>query len=162
FVKVRHYGLLGSHGREEKLAVCRWQLLLSGLATAAAAEQAALWPGPGCPGGGALSWRKGEAGPGGGARGGGARGRGGGQRRRRGGSAGRAGGGVSSPEGGGCAPGGRGTACWGDERPRRGRFCACEGWQARLAWRGGMGWRRSKAHSRSVVVRFSSTGFYPE
>ena len=31
FVKVRHYGLLASRRREEKLAACRWQLLLAGL-----------------------------------------------------------------------------------------------------------------------------------
>jgi hypothetical protein len=58
FVKVRHYGLLASHGREEKLAACRWQLLLSGLAAAPAGAGAASWPGPCCPGCGSLSWRK--------------------------------------------------------------------------------------------------------
>lgn len=64
FVKVRHYGLLASHGREEKLAACRWQLLRSGLAAAAApgdATAVAAWPGPSCPGCGSLSWRKGVA-----------------------------------------------------------------------------------------------------
>ena len=62
FVKVRHYGLLASHGREEKLAACRWQLWLSGLAAAVSAGgQAAPWPGPCCPGCGSLSWRKGPA-----------------------------------------------------------------------------------------------------
>jgi hypothetical protein len=68
FVKVRHYGLLASHGREEKLAACRWQLLLSGLAAAAspapASASPAAWPGPCCPGCGSLSWRKGVAVPG--------------------------------------------------------------------------------------------------
>jgi hypothetical protein len=60
FVKVRHYGLLASHGRGEKLAACRWQLWLSGLAAAAApGEGAAPWPGPCCPECGSLSWRKG-------------------------------------------------------------------------------------------------------
>jgi hypothetical protein len=62
FVKVRHYGLLASHGRQEKLAVCRWQLWRSGLAaTASAGEPAASWPGPCCPECGSLSWRKGVA-----------------------------------------------------------------------------------------------------
>jgi hypothetical protein len=37
FVKVRHYGLLSSRRREEKLAACRWQLLLLGLRVQAAA-----------------------------------------------------------------------------------------------------------------------------
>jgi hypothetical protein len=60
FVKVRHYGLLSSHGREEKLAACRWQLFLSGLAAAApAGDRAASWAGPCCPECGSLSWRKG-------------------------------------------------------------------------------------------------------
>jgi hypothetical protein len=64
FVKVRHYGLLASHGRQEKLAACRWQLWLSGLAASASAggqAAAAPWPGPCCPGCGSLSWRKGAA-----------------------------------------------------------------------------------------------------
>ena len=62
FVKVRHYGLLSSHGREEKLAACRWQLWRSGLAAAVSAGQpAASWPGPCCPGCGSLLWRKGVA-----------------------------------------------------------------------------------------------------
>jgi hypothetical protein len=62
FVKVRHYGLLASHGREVKLAACRWQLLLSGLAAAApAGVGASSWPGPCCPGCGSRSWRKGVA-----------------------------------------------------------------------------------------------------
>jgi Putative transposase/Transposase zinc-binding domain len=62
FVKVRHYGLLSSHGREEKLAACRWQLWLSGLAgSASAGEPAAPWPGLCCPACGSLGWRKGEA-----------------------------------------------------------------------------------------------------
>ena len=59
FVKVRHYGLLSSHGREENLAACRWQLWLSGLAAAAAGERASWWPGPCCPECGSLSWQKG-------------------------------------------------------------------------------------------------------
>jgi putative transposase/transposase-like zinc-binding protein len=37
FVKARHYGLLASRGREEKLAVCRWQLLREDLRAQAAA-----------------------------------------------------------------------------------------------------------------------------
>jgi hypothetical protein len=62
FVKVRHYGLLASHGREAKLAACRWQLWLLGLAAAAPCqERAASWPGPCCPECGSLSWRKGAA-----------------------------------------------------------------------------------------------------
>ena len=62
FVKVRHYGLLASHGRQEKLAACRWQLLRSGLAAAAPAGAGAVaWPGPCCPGCGSRSWRKGVA-----------------------------------------------------------------------------------------------------
>ena len=59
FVKVRHYGLLSSHGREENLAACRWQLWLSGLAAAASRERASWWPGPCCPECGSLSWQKG-------------------------------------------------------------------------------------------------------
>jgi len=60
FVKVRHYGLLASNGRDEKLAACRWQLWLSGLAPSpAAAAAAASWPGPRCPACGSLCWRKG-------------------------------------------------------------------------------------------------------
>ena len=60
FVKVRHYGLLASHGREAKLAACRWQLWLLGLAASASAGAgAASWPGPCCPECGSLSWRKG-------------------------------------------------------------------------------------------------------
>jgi Putative transposase len=59
FVKVRHYGLLSSHGREENLPACRWQLWLSGLAAAAARERASWWPGPCCPECGSLSWQKG-------------------------------------------------------------------------------------------------------
>jgi Putative transposase/Transposase zinc-binding domain len=31
FVRIRHYGLLASRGREDKLAACRWQLALAGL-----------------------------------------------------------------------------------------------------------------------------------
>jgi hypothetical protein len=64
FVKVRHYGLLASHGREEKLAACRWQLLLLGLSAAASAGSASVggvlspWPGPCCPACGSLTWRK--------------------------------------------------------------------------------------------------------
>jgi len=41
FVKVRHYGLLSSRRREEKLAACRWQLLLLGLRVQAAAGSVA-------------------------------------------------------------------------------------------------------------------------
>jgi Putative transposase/Transposase zinc-binding domain len=68
FVKVRHYGLLASHGRQEKLAVCRWQLLWSGLAApCGAASSVVPWPGPCCPECGSLSWRKGAAVPGAGA-----------------------------------------------------------------------------------------------
>jgi hypothetical protein len=60
FVKVRHYGLLAGHGREEKLAACRWQLSLAGLAAAAAP---AAWPGPCCPVCRSVAWHKGEAVP---------------------------------------------------------------------------------------------------
>ena len=51
FVKVRHYGLLASRGREEKLAACRWQLLLQGLrvqSMVAAAEAAVVACCPAC------------------------------------------------------------------------------------------------------------------
>jgi hypothetical protein len=60
FVKVRHYGLLASHGRQEKLAACRWQLLRLGVATAMSGTTAA-WPGPSCPVCGSAAWHKGEA-----------------------------------------------------------------------------------------------------
>ena len=67
FVKVRHYGLLASHGREEKLAACRGQLLRVGLATAASPRGvppvAAPWPGPCCAVCGSGAWHKGEAVP---------------------------------------------------------------------------------------------------
>jgi hypothetical protein len=61
FVKVRHYGLLASHGREEKLAASRWQLSLLGLVAAAAA--APTWPGPCCPACQSGAWHKGAAVP---------------------------------------------------------------------------------------------------
>ena len=60
FVKVRHYGLLASHGREEKLALCRWQLLLARLGQAVPSREAKVsWSGPRCPVCGSSSWRKG-------------------------------------------------------------------------------------------------------
>src|SRR5262249_22581674 len=50
FVKVRHYGLLASHGRDEKLAACRWQLWRSGVGAAGAArDRGAAWPAPAPP-----------------------------------------------------------------------------------------------------------------
>jgi len=61
FVKVRHYGLLASHGREEKLAASRWQLSLVGLVAAAASASA--WPGPCCPVCRSVAWHKGEVVP---------------------------------------------------------------------------------------------------
>ncbi len=62
FVTGRHSGLLASRGREQKWAVCRWQLWLAGLAQAVpAGEPVASWPGPCCPVCGSVSWRKGLA-----------------------------------------------------------------------------------------------------
>ena len=63
FVKVRHYGLLSSHGREAKLAVCRWQLLLAGVAATASSEEvsSSSWSGACCPACGSPQWRKGAA-----------------------------------------------------------------------------------------------------
>jgi hypothetical protein len=63
FVKVRHYGLLASRGRVEKLAVCRWQLLLTGLRVAAAVRGESMepWAGVRCPACGSGPWRKGLA-----------------------------------------------------------------------------------------------------
>jgi hypothetical protein len=62
FVKVRHYGLLANCGREEKLAVCRWQLLLAGLVVAAAGGSGAAVEGcrgVGCPVCASPRWVKG-------------------------------------------------------------------------------------------------------
>jgi hypothetical protein len=64
FVKVRHYGLLSSHGREAKLAACRWQLLLAGVAAASSGDgvsSSSSWSGPCCPACGSPRWRKGAA-----------------------------------------------------------------------------------------------------
>jgi hypothetical protein len=52
FVAARHYGLLANRGREQKLALCRrllWPLVyvVVGVASPAAAEEAALCPGCG-------------------------------------------------------------------------------------------------------------------
>ena len=60
FVKVRHYGLLASHGREDKLAASRWQLSRAGLVAAASAS---VWSGPCCPVCRSVAWHKGEAVP---------------------------------------------------------------------------------------------------
>src|SRR5262249_34776589 len=46
-VKVRHSGLLANHGREERLGLCRWLLVVAGLgwsAGAAVAAAAGGWP----------------------------------------------------------------------------------------------------------------------
>jgi hypothetical protein len=63
FVKVRHYGLLANGRREEKLAVCRGQVLQAGLrvesSARASGEEAPKERGVSCPACGAAVWVKG-------------------------------------------------------------------------------------------------------